>query len=98
LNGNNKAKARTKIEVEIDRKRTLGTVDLADGTGLGGDSRHEGGEGEEELHLLCWGWGGFTNVPREEEVEISVPMRFGDELGGDPFQRTNACASAQQVV
>ena len=33
-------------------KRTLGLVDLADGTGLGGDSRHEGGGGDKELHLL----------------------------------------------
>mmetsp|Transcript_9478 Transcript_9478/g.15732 ORF Transcript_9478/g.15732 Transcript_9478/m.15732 type:complete len:524 (-) Transcript_9478:42-1613(-) len=29
----------------------LGTVDLADGTGLGGDAHHEGGGGEKELHL-----------------------------------------------
>jgi hypothetical protein len=40
-------------------KRTLGLVDLADGTGLGGDSRHEGGGGDKELHLLlgvAWVW------------------------------------------
>ena len=78
--------------IETDgRTRTLGLVDLADGTGLGGDARHEGGGGDKELHLLWgWGWGvvlGLAYVPQEEENG-----RFSATKGSccswmDPFQR-----------
>ena len=51
------------------------------------------------IFFAFWGWGGVALLMCLDGNKCAdVPMRFGDELGPDPFQRTNACASAQQVV